>query len=250
MKNYWINSGFYTFLQRFSTLLFGFGGFYILIRMQSKQDFGIWALVISITALLEVARNGLIQNGLIKYSIGASEKEQRAIQSAALFLNISLTVVSCIFLLSTGAYFEQIWHAKGIAHLLSVYCLTSIAFIPFQQFSYLQQSNFDFKSLSIMYMVRQGSFFGVILYHFIFIHSMSLNTLVWWTFYTSIISSIAGYFMVRKYFYANEMPTKYWIIKLFNYGKYSFGTNVSGMLFNSIDQFMLGSMAGTASCYL
>ena len=246
MKNYWLQSGFYTFLQRFSTLVFGFGGFYILIRMQSKHDFGIWALVISITALLEVARNGLIQNGLIKYSIGANEKEQKEIQSASLFLNITLTIVSCIFLLTAGPYFETLWHANGIASLLRVYCLTSIAFIPFQQFSYLQQSNFDFKSLSIMYMVRQGSFFGVILFNFVFVHHISLNTLIWSTFYTSVISSIVGYIMVRKYFYVAVLPSKYWIVKLFNYGKYSFGTNVSGMLFNSIDQFMLGSMAGTA----
>lgn len=246
MKNYWINSGLYTFLQRFSTLVFGFGGFYMLIRMQSKSEFGVWALVISVTALLEVARNGLIQNGLIKFSIGASENDQAQIQTAALFLNIALTIVSCIFLFFSGPYFETIWHASSANYLLKLYCLTSIALIPFQQFSYIQQAKFDFKGLFIMTLIRQGSFFFVILYYSINFHHIDLHDLGWWFLASAVLSSAAGFFIVKNHLTVNALPSAFWVKKLFNYGKYSFGTNVSGMLFNSIDQFMLGSMTGTA----
>jgi O-antigen/teichoic acid export membrane protein len=38
-----------------------------------------------------------------------------------------------------------------------------------------------------------------------------------------------------------------WVKKLFNYGKYVFGTNISSMVFGSIDQFMLGSILPTSS---
>ncbi|MBY0424752.1 MAG: flippase, partial [Cytophagales bacterium] len=246
MKNYWLHSGFYTFLQRFSTLIFGFGGFYLLIRMQSKQEFGVWALVVTITALLEVARNGLIQNGMIKFTIGAKEDEQPAIQSAALFLNVVLTLFSCVFLIVSGPFFGKLWNSPGISDILNIYCLTAISLIPFQQFSYLQQAKFDFKSLSIMYMIRQGSFFGVILIHYIMFKHISVESLAWWLFFSSVISSIAGYFMVKKYFYFNMNPSKFWVKKLFHYGKYSFGTNVSGMIFNGIDQMALGALTSTA----
>jgi lipopolysaccharide exporter len=246
MKNYWIHSGFYTFLQRFSTLIFGFGGFYLLIRMQSKQDFGVWALVITITALLEVARNGLIQNGLIKFSLGASPQEQPAIQTAALTLNILLTIASCIFLLVSGPFFEKAWNAPGVSTVFNIYCLTAIALIPFQQFSYLQQSRFDFKSLSIMYFIRQGSFFSVIFIYYILFHHISIESLAWWLLMSSVFSSIGGYFMVKKYLFISQWPTLFWVKKLFHYGKFSFGTNVSGMLFSSVDQMMLGAMIGTS----
>ncbi|MEY3451469.1 MAG: hypothetical protein RL711_1295, partial [Bacteroidota bacterium] len=236
----------YTFLQRFSTLVFGFGGFYLLIRMQSKQDFGVWALVLTITALLEVARNGLIQNGLIKFSLGATEKDQPAIQSAALFLNVVLTLFSCAFLLLSGPYFERAWHASNVEEVFQIYAFITVALIPFQQFSYLQQAKFDFKSLSIMYIIRQGSFFLVILSYYILFNHISITSLAWWLLVSSIISSLAGYMMVKKYLFIRQWPTLFWIKKLFHYGKYSFGTNVSGMLFNSIDQMMLGAMTGTA----
>jgi len=209
MKNYWINSGLYTFLQRFSTLVFGFGGFYMLIRMQSKSEFGVWALVISVTALLEVARNGLIQNGLIKFSIGASENDQAQIQTAALFLNIALTIVSCIFLFFSGPYFETIWHASSANYLLKLYCLTSIALIPFQQFSYIQQAKFDFKGLFIMTLIRQGSFFFVILYYSINFHHIDLHDLGWWFLASAVLSSAAGFFIVIKSIGANYRTCLY-----------------------------------------
>lgn len=247
MKNYWLHSGFYTFLQRFSTLIFGFGGFFLLIRMQSKQDFGLWALVVTITALLEVARNGLIQNGLIKFTVGGKEDEQPAIQSAALFLNVVLTLASCVFLIVSGPFFEKIWNAPGVSGILNIYCLTAISLIPFQQFSYLQQAKFDFKSLSIMYIIRQGSFFGVILFHFILYKHISVESLTWWLFISSVVASIAGYFMVKDYFYFSLKPSKFWVGKLFHYGKFSFGTNVSGMIFNGIDQMALGALTSTAN---
>jgi O-antigen/teichoic acid export membrane protein len=247
MKNYWVKSGLYTFLQRFVTLIFGFGGFYLLIRMQSKNDFGIWALVISITALLEVARNGLIQNGLIKYSIGADKNEEAEIQSATLFLNVILTVLSCCFLYFSSSFFESIWHSNDVKSLLKIYCLTSIVLIPFQQFSYIQQAKFDFKALFFMYLLRQGSFFFVILFHYIYFHQIGLLTLGWWLLISSILSSILGFYMSKKYLLTLKKPTFKWVKLLFNYGKFSFGTNISGMLLNSIDQIMLGAMTGASN---
>ena len=53
--------------QRVTSLITGFGGFYILVRILSKDDLGAWALFISVTALIEVARGGLIQTAQIKY---------------------------------------------------------------------------------------------------------------------------------------------------------------------------------------
>ena len=51
----------YAIADRFVALLFGFGSIYLLLRLLSKEDFGEWALFITVTALVEVARNGLIR---------------------------------------------------------------------------------------------------------------------------------------------------------------------------------------------
>jgi len=250
MKNYWVRSGFFTLLQRGGSMIFGFGGFYLLIRTLSKDDFGDWALFVSVTALIEVARNGLIQNGLIKFSVGADVNEAKHIQNAGLFLNFSLTVFSCLFLLLIGPMLADLWNSPQISHLFAFYCLTTIVLIPFQQSSYLQQANFDFKSMSIMNLMRQGLFFGAIIYSNMMNISITLNDLNLYLFIASFISSIYGYISVRKYFQLVFKLDWSWVSRLFHYGKYSFGTNASGMLFNSIDQMMLGAMMGSAEVAL
>jgi len=51
-ENYWLRSAFYTVGQRGSMMIFGLGGFMILIRLLSKEDSGVYALFISIITIL------------------------------------------------------------------------------------------------------------------------------------------------------------------------------------------------------
>src|SRR6478752_8768327 len=97
-KGYWIRSGAYTILQRSSMLLFGVGSFMLLVRMLSKDDFGVWSLFLSVATLFEVARNGLIQNALIKYLNSHDEAEHASIISASFYLNILLTIISLVII--------------------------------------------------------------------------------------------------------------------------------------------------------
>src|SRR5690606_33511212 len=90
---YWLKSGIFSLLQRFTIVLFGFIGFFILIRVFPKEEYGIWMLYMSFTSLTEVLRQGFIKNPLIKY-INANEGLDRIkIVNASFFLNIMLTAV-------------------------------------------------------------------------------------------------------------------------------------------------------------
>jgi lipopolysaccharide exporter len=250
MKNPLLSSGFYTLLQRVSNLLFGFGGFYLLIRNLNKEDFGTWILLVTVTALLEVARNGLVQNSLIKHLIGASATDSKKIQTAAWMLNIGLTIFSCLFLWLVGPVLGKIWSSPNFGNLCLIYCLTSVVLIPFQQFSYLQQAEMDFKALFWMYFIRQGSFFFYILYFYVNRLSLNLEGLSYALCISSGVSSIGGYFASKRYVSFAIHFDQVWLKKLFHYGKYSLGTNISGMIFGSIDQMMLGSLVGPAGVAL
>ncbi len=58
-KLYWLKSGSYNMVLNIQALLFGFGGFYLLVRMLDKHHYGIWTLFVAITTIFEMARNGL-----------------------------------------------------------------------------------------------------------------------------------------------------------------------------------------------
>lgn len=56
----WFRAGFFTLADRFAGLVLAFGSLYCLLRLLSKEDFGTWALFLTVAAFIEVARNGLI----------------------------------------------------------------------------------------------------------------------------------------------------------------------------------------------
>jgi|GEM_PF-4656230 len=97
-NSYWMKSGVYTILQRVTNLFTGFGSFFILVRTFDKDEMGAYALFLTVSSLIEVSKNGLIQNAQIKYSASASEEEYPKILSASFTLNVLIAVflVECI----------------------------------------------------------------------------------------------------------------------------------------------------------
>ncbi len=245
-KGYWISSGTYTFLTRIATVLFGFGTFFFLVRLLTEADFGAFSLFLTTTSLIEVARNGLIQNAQIKFTATATPEEYPKILKASLILNIFLSVLSIVILYLIAPYLAKIWDSPEMEQMLKIYCITIVVLIPFTQFNFLQQANLDFKGVFYTTMLRQGLFFGVIItYHLIF-RPFNLVELAWWQVFSSGIASLLSFYFVRNYWVSSKGIPWEWVKKLFNFGKYVFGTNLSAMIFQSIDQFMIGKYLGPA----
>jgi len=86
-NNYWLKSGFLNILQSLTNVLFGFGGFYMLVRVLDKNQFGAWTLFMTTTSILEVIRNGLIGNALVKFLSGAKPEEKTPIITASVTIS-------------------------------------------------------------------------------------------------------------------------------------------------------------------
>lgn len=241
-SSYWVKSGFFTILQRFSLLLFGFGSFYILIRLLTKDDFGTWSLFLSITSLIEVARSGLIKNALVKHLTTAADEDHAKIITASLWLNIILTAISVLLLWFGASYLSQKWDAPELEQMFYIYMVTTIFLIPFFQFEFIQQANLDFQGIFFSNFTRQGLFFLFVVISFNTDSTISLLELAQVQILTAISGIFVSFFFVRKYISLSKHISIFWIKKLFHFGKYTFGTNVSHMIFSSVDQFLLGSL--------
>jgi lipopolysaccharide exporter len=246
-NSYWLKSGVFTVLERLSVVLFGFGSFYFLVRVFSKEDFGTWTLFLTVTALIEVARNGLIQNAQIKYLASAEEGEHAKIMTASIALNCILTAISVTGLIVFAKLLSIMWDTAALESMFYYYSFTTISLIFLSQFNFIQQANMDFKGIFFSNFVRQGTFFSYVLGSFLFGYEVSLISLVWFQTVGAICGALVSYFNVRKYLQLNAKVDWEWVKKLFHFGKFVFGTNLSAMLFRSIDQLMLGSLSTTAS---
>lgn len=246
-NSYWLTSGIYTILQRFSTIFLNFGGFYFLVRIYSKSEFGVWALFTTITALVEVARNGLIRNAQVRFLSSTDSLEHPAINTASLAINGLFSLLVALIIVICAPIFSAIWKAPELETMLYYYVLTIFALLPSSQLEYIQHSKGDFSGVFKANFVRYTMIFLYIVFGFYFGGDLSLLTLVNFQTFAALCGSLVAFACARKYLSFSSKLNKEWFYKIFHYGKFTFGTNISSMLNKNIDQAMIGSMLGTAS---
>ena len=224
--------------------VFGFGGIALLARGLSLEAFGIWAVFNTVTAFFEVARSGLQQNALVKFLSTHEGEDAARIGTASLFNNILLPAFS-VLLLFTGSFFiGQALNAPALGYLLRIYCVTTILLIPFQQFNFTQQAKLDFSGIFWSNFASKGSFFAFILFLFLTKSEMTLEKLAYCQIYTATVGSLISYLFARKYLEFSARIDWNWVGRLFNFGRFVFGTNLSTMLYKNIDKLMLSAMIG------
>ena len=251
-KSNWLKPGVYSLLQNISGVLFGFGGFYFLIRILDKSEFGVWALFLTVTSVLETIRIGLLKNGFIKYYNSTESSQHGEILSASLILNVIITAVNIILVVVFAKWVSNLWEAPQLELMFYLYCIRAVLFIPFFQLEFLQHAHIEFKGIFVSNFVRGGLFFLLITAAFYGVYEINLPLLVIMQAGVLFVSSIISYlyskvFLVDKINLRLNKENLKWVAELFGYGKYVTATNVSAMLYSSIDQFMLGSILNTAS---
>jgi len=246
-SNYWLKSGSYTLMLNIQQLLFGFGSFYLLVRMLDKHHFGIWTLFVATTSIFEMARTGLIQYALIKFLSEGTDEERPKIISASFVLSAILMCICIAVSLSIAGYLSRLWHYPGLVQMFVffnvVYFLQSIL----TQFQWIEQARLSFQGILLTTMIRQGGFFIFVFIVFLLHVNISLMDLL----YVQAICTAAGafmeYFYIRDYLRFSSHLQVDWIRKLFGYGKFVFGTHMSAVLSGSINQVMLGTMLSPAA---
>ncbi len=249
-NSYWLRSGFFTLLERLSALIFGFGSLFFLLRALSKDDFGVWVLFLTIVSFLEVGRIGLLQNALVRYLTTSKKEAYPKIITASATLNGLLTLASILFLLILAPILSNVWNAPELSQLIYIYLITTTLLIPFHQFNFIQQANLKFKGIFWANFVKQGLFFGYILWLFVQGTQISIVGLASFQIVGAFCGALVSYWFVRPYLSFSKQIHWEWVKQLFNFGKYVFGTNLSTMLYKSIDKIMLGSLLSTVSVAL
>ncbi len=241
-KRYWLKSGSYNMVLNIQSLLFGFGGFYLLVRMLDKHHFGIWTLFVAITTVFEMARNGMIQNPLIKFLSESSDEDKPKIISASFSLSGMLMIICIILNISLSGYFSRLWHFPELVNMFLMFNLVYVLQGLLAQFQWIEQANLQFGGILITTIIRQGGYFLFIFLSFIFHWKIALMDLIYVQAVAAAVATCIQYFIIHSYLNISYQWHLDWIKKLFNYGKFVFGTFISSILANTINQMMLGTM--------
>ncbi|SHN15688.1 Membrane protein involved in the export of O-antigen and teichoic acid [Cyclobacterium lianum] len=241
-KKYWLKSGFFTMMHRGVDFLLGFIGFMLLVRILAPEDFGVWVLLITIISIIDMARNGLIQNGLIKIYLGKKPAVQAKIQTAAIWLNTGLSMLLFLLIWMSAGPLTNLLHAPDLARILKIYSWILPVLIFHTHNLVLMQARFDFSAYFFAGISKSLPFFLVICIGYAGHLNLSLAELAWYQNGAFFLATLVSFYQVRKYFHIRWRATTYWLGRLFHFGKFVFGTNLVSMLTNSLDKFLLGAL--------
>ena len=241
-------SGMYSMGDRVAALVFGFATLWMLTRLTSKANFGVWVFFTGLVATVEVARTGLIQNALIRYLTTTDKKEHGAIHGGAWLLNGSIAVLGSIFLWIGGAYLEPALNFPGLGSLTKIYALTFLAMTPLWQFNYIQQAHLEFRGAFWATILRYSTMFLLTLSMFMAYLQVDgaslqiLEYLAWGQLIAASLGALISYRYAKDYIPEKVTLDWSWSKKLVDFGKYVFGTNLSSMLYKQVDTAMLGAL--------
>lgn len=243
-----LNHGVFSLLNRFAVVGFGFLNVLLIVRMISKEVIGVWVLYTTVTAIIEMVRAGFIRNPLIITLINhTSLQEKNEVIGTSFALHILLAGILSVVLLGTSAFFETFWHADGLASLFYIYALQNLLLIGFFHAEYLQTALMKFDAVFYCNLIRQGVPSLYILICFLAGIPVSLTSIAVAQIAGVVVGGIAGYLFLNRDFVVNLTFKSFMLRKLFNFGKYTLGTNISSTVLRSTDSWMLGRLVSPAA---
>ncbi len=245
--SYWLKSGSLSLLSQLSGVFFGFINFYLLLRILDKNDFGVWTLFISVATFMELIKNGFITSPLVRYSMSQEKSDYTPILSASLLLNFLVTIVQIILILSLSFFISDLWKSPQLESLFLIFIISTLLLIPATHFSAIQQANMNFKGNLYANIARQFVFFIVVGISYGFHIHFELWQLAIAHSFSILVSVLVAYFNVRHLLSFSRSFSRKWIGELAQYGKYTFGTNISSTILRNVDTWMLGGMLSPAA---
>jgi lipopolysaccharide exporter len=245
--SYWVNSGKYTAIWKFSTLFMNVITFMMLARILGPSEFGVWGIFTLISSIVEMARTALIRNAYIRFSNQSTEEEQPGLQWAAFIINLAISAgLGIIFLLSGYPVIHWL-NSPALAVILQWYALSIILSAVFAHFEMILNAKLNFQGVCWMYVVRQVPLLLIAGISFIFNYKLSPTELSL-MYLLSVLAGIGiGYKYVFPFLYRRFSSGKKWYLPIYHFGKHVFGTNISAQLFRGTDNFLTFKFLGAAT---
>ena len=245
--SYWFKSGILTFADRGIQVLIGLASFYLVVRALGKDDFGTWALFLTITGLLEPFYRGFLSNAAIKFFTENKDQNRAEIQGALIELLLISFVASVIFLWSCGGLISAFFKETALASMLRIHTICLVGLLSSILFDSIQAAHFEFKGRVISNGIRGIIFLSGIVYCMFGNKTISLIYLAYLNGVATLFGQIGNFYSARKFLVFSFKHSGEWIKKMFDFGKFNVASNFSSILFKSADKLMLGRLLNTQS---
>ena len=225
-------------MHRFSIIVFGVITYIFLVRHISPVDNGVWSLFLTIVTLIEVIKQGLLRNPLIKF-LGMPENDKDQVQSTIIAINLIFSLAVILLVVLGGALIASFLRSPHLYQLLLWNTVFILLLVPFNHCEVMLQAHFKYQQIFIAYFFRQGLFMiGVLALIFLFPQYLTLENLVILQTASLLIGTVLIFISARPLLPKKWSFSMEFTKQILQFGKYVFGTNVFSNLSRFADHFV------------
>lgn len=245
MKKINIPDSFYSLMAHGANMLGSLLAMLMLVRYFSQEIFGVWVIYQVIYTVAEMARMGFVQNGLVKFTNEQPDK-YGSILTTSLVLGLVIGLIIWAIMILTGPFLSSVFNAPLLATMTFHYGITLFARGSLGFTEYVQMANKDFKGVFWANLIS-GLSYALILAVTISSGSVFGPISVIWFQAAGVMVGFVFVLVYRGHLLSFGRFSAEWFWKLFHYGKFVLGTNLSSMIMQRVDIIMVGSFANPAA---
>ena len=219
--------------------------FLMAVRWLTPTEVGVWAMFLTLTSFIEMGRLGLVQNGMVHFTTHQPDDRPK-IATAALVLSIVSSIIGALILWILSLLLRGVFQMPDLPLLMLGYVILTILNAILRFFDGWEMTLHNFKTAMLTAVIFGAMYCLSTAFVKIFFEKITPETLVLLQIPASLIA--LAYILKTK---LKSTPfgafDRDWLIKLFQFGRYGMGTNLSSMLFQRIDLLLLGAYMPPAS---
>ncbi len=219
--------------------------FLLIARWLTVESLGTWAMFLTLTSFVEMARLGLIQNAIVRFGTQYAE-EKPQIATAALMLSVGASILGAAFLLILSFILRGVFNMPDLPYLLSGYLCLCVINAVLRLFDGLKMAEQDFLTAAISASIFGGLFLVFTIFFKLFTHNLTVFSLLYCQMVASILTLFTVFLFNIRHLSFGAFHIE-WVKRLLDFGRYGMGTNLASMVFQRADILILGSFVSPAS---
>ncbi|WP_396149680.1 lipopolysaccharide biosynthesis protein [Flavobacterium sp.] len=218
--------------------ILGLGGFALLTRSLTANDFAQWVIFISGGSFIEMLRFGITNNALVRFLSGATKEESEKLIGSNALISTLTTIGLSVLMVSINHIFKESIQNSIYCLFFTWYPLLALVNLPWNNALIVLQAKMKYGIILWIKTLNSGLFFLVLLVNLLFLN-LSVTQLIWILITINLITSFLcmikgwdGLFLITK---ATKSTNK----TLLNFGKYSTFTLIGTNLLRNADLLII-----------
>ncbi|RYZ97833.1 MAG: lipopolysaccharide biosynthesis protein [Sphingobacteriaceae bacterium] len=217
----------------------------LIYRSLSKTEAGTWVLFQSTLLLVDTFRSGFLTTAFIKFYAGATKERTEEVAGSAWLLGLAITGI-LVLVSVLSLFFLHYISDEGLALFFKWSGVYYAISLPWFLATCVIQGDQHFGKLLYIRLSNQGSFIVFIIIMIITGH-MTLHNVLYAYLTSNAITSI--YALLKNWTRITNLRNRSVTCakEIYNFGKYSVGTNISATLLGTADSLIINFMLGPST---